>query len=225
MEGVVIMKPEFWRGKRVFLTGHTGFKGGWMALWLHRLGAQVHGYALDPETSPCLFETARIEDILVSDERADVRDAESLARAMQQGTPHIVIHMAAQPLVRCSYREPVFTYETNVMGTVYLLEAVRQTPSVEHVLVVTSDKCYENREREEGYREYEPLGGFDPYSSSKACAELVTSAYRRSFFNDEKRRIGVATARAGNVIGGGDWSEDRLIPDMVRAWRNNDTVR
>lgn len=225
MESVVNMQNNFWCGRRVFLTGHTGFKGGWLALWLHRLGARVHGYALAPEIDPCLFVTARIGDILVSDERGDVRDGEALIRAMQKANPHIVIHMAAQPLVRRSYHEPVLTYASNVMGTVHLLEAVRRTPGVEQVLVITSDKCYENREREAGYREEEPLGGFDPYSSSKACAELVTSAYRRSFFDNDARCIGVATARAGNVIGGGDWSEDRLIPDMVRAWRRNETVR
>lgn len=219
------MMPEadFWRQKKVFLTGHTGFKGGWLALWLHRLGAFVHGFALDPETEPCLFDAAHVSAVLASDVRGDVRDAHALMRAMRDAEPEVVIHMAAQPLVRRSYRDPLATYATNVMGTVHLLEAIRHVGGVSQVLVVTSDKCYENVERKSGYREGEPLGGFDPYASSKACAELATAAWRRSFF-EGGRQVGIATARAGNVIGGGDWSEDRLVPDIVRAWRQKQPV-
>ena len=208
----------------MFLTGHTGFKGGWLALWLHRLGAKVFGYALDPDTEPCFFASARVGEVLEADVRGDVRDLDALRRAMEEARPDVVIHMAAQPLVRRSYRQPVETYATNVMGTVHVLEAARALPSVQQILVVTSDKCYENRERARGYREDEPLGGLDPYSSSKACAELVTAAYRRSFFANGSR-IALASARAGNVIGGGDWAEDRLIPDMVRAWMRGEPVR
>lgn len=216
------MNPLFWKGKRVFVTGHTGFKGGWLCLWLKHLGAEVTGYALEPATDPCLFLAANVSggmDSLIG----DVRDRHGLARAMRDAKPEVVIHMAAQALVRHSYHHPVETYETNVMGTVNLLEAVRQSDSVKSVLVVTSDKCYENQERKEGYREEEPMGGFDPYSNSKGCAELVVSAYRQSFF-DGGKQVAIATARAGNVIGGGDWSEDRLIPDMVRAFTVEESV-
>ncbi|RMD62908.1 CDP-glucose 4,6-dehydratase [Candidatus Parcubacteria bacterium] len=223
MEAVVSLDQAFWQGKRVFVTGHTGFKGGWLCLWLQRLGADITGYALKPPTNPCLFDVARVGEGMRS-VIGDVRDPAHMNKIVQEVQPEIVIHMAAQPLVRYSYRHPVETYETNVMGTVHLLEAVRGCASVKSILVVTSDKCYENRERQRGYKESDPLGGFDPYSSSKACAELVTSAYRRSYF-DKDHGIGVATARAGNVIGGGDWSEDRLIPDMVRAWHKGKPVR
>jgi len=213
------MSPEFWPGKRVFLTGHTGFKGSWLSLWLQQLGADVTGYALSPPTNPSLFEVARVGEGMRSI-IADIRDAEALAKAMRDAQPDIVIHMAAQPLVRYSYRAPVETYATNVMGTVHLLEAVRQTDTVRAVVIVTSDKCYENKEWPWGYRENEPMGGYDPYSNSKGCSELVTAAYRNSYFNPAKHcehGVAVGSGRAGNVIGGGDWAQDRLIPDILRA--------
>lgn len=213
------MKAAFWQGKRVFLTGHTGFKGGWLSLWLQQLGAEVTGYALEAPTTPSLFEVAGVARGMVSI-IGDVRDGEALKRAMAQARPEIVIHMAAQPLVRYSYANPVETYATNVMGVVNLLEAVRATPGVRSVVNVTSDKCYENREWPWGYRENEAMGGYDPYSNSKGCAELVTAGYRSSFFNAEKyaeHGIALGSGRAGNVIGGGDWAMDRLIPDMLRA--------
>ncbi|MGV8867885.1 MAG: CDP-glucose 4,6-dehydratase [Janthinobacterium svalbardensis] len=213
------MNAAFWQGKRVFLTGHTGFKGGWLSLWLQQLGADVTGYALEAPTTPSLFEVASVARGMVS-VIGDVRDGEALNRAMAQARPEIVIHMAAQPLVRYSYVNPVETYATNVMGVVNLLEAVRATPGVRSVVNVTSDKCYENREWPWGYRENEAMGGYDPYSNSKGCAELVTAGYRSSFFNAEKyaeHGIALGSGRAGNVIGGGDWAMDRLIPDMLRA--------
>ncbi len=213
------MNAAFWQGKRVFLTGHTGFKGGWLSLWLQQLGADVTGYALEAPTTPSLFEVASVARGMVS-VIGDVRDGEALKRAMAQARPEIVIHMAAQPLVRYSYVNPVETYATNVMGVVNLLEAVRATPGVRSVVNVTSDKCYENREWPWGYRENEAMGGYDPYSNSKGCAELVTAGYRSSFFNAEKyaeHGIALGSGRAGNVIGGGDWAMDRLIPDMLRA--------
>ncbi|MHB1022586.1 MAG: CDP-glucose 4,6-dehydratase [Acidobacteriaceae bacterium] len=209
-----------WAGRRVFLTGHTGFKGSWMALWLTQLGATVCGYALDPPTTHNLFQVARVGD-LIQDVRADICDLERLCSTMKEFEPEVVFHMAAQPLVRRSYAEPVVTYATNVMGTVNLLEAVRHTPSVKAVVCITTDKCYENREWQWGYREVDRLGGHDPYSNSKACAELVCSSYRDSFFPNnaiETHGVALATARAGNVIGGGDWAEDRLIPDLVRGF-------
>jgi len=214
------MNAEFWRGKRVLLTGHTGFKGSWLSLWLQSMGAQVVGYALAPPTEPSLFEVAGVGAGMTS-VIGDIRDLEHLRAVFAEHKPEIVIHMAAQPLVRYSYAEPVETYSTNVMGTVNLLEAVRGTPGVKAVVNVTTDKCYENREWAWGYRENEAMGGYDPYSSSKGCAELVTAAYRNSFFNSAtfnvKHSIAIASARAGNVIGGGDWAEDRLIPDIMRA--------
>jgi CDP-glucose 4,6-dehydratase len=224
------VSPAFWRGKRVFLTGHTGFKGSWLSLWLHGLGARVTGYALRPPTRPSLFALAEI-DRLMNSITGDVRNVAALRAAMRRARPQIVIHMAAQSLVRDSYADPVGTYETNVMGTVHTLEAARATGSVATVLIVTSDKCYENRERMTGYREDEAMGGHDPYSSSKGCAELVTAAYRRSYF--PRGGAAIATARAGNVIGGADWSKDRLVPDAIRAFmarralliRNPDAVR
>jgi CDP-glucose 4,6-dehydratase len=220
------MNPSFWRGRRVFLTGHTGFKGSWLALWLTKLGAQVTGYSLLPPSNPSLFEVARVGEGIDS-VIADIRDLESLCAEMQRAAPEIVIHMAAQSLVRYSYANPVETYAANVMGTVNLLEAVRQTGSVRAVVNITSDKCYENREWLWSYRENDPMGGHDPYSSSKGCAELVTAAYRNSFFNPDayaRHSVAIASVRAGNVIGGGDWALDRLIPDMVRAFSDKRPV-
>ena len=210
----------FWAGKRVFLTGHTGFKGAWLALWLTDLGAKVTGYSLAPPTEPSLFEAARVRDLIVH-LPGDVRDLPSLSAAVHRAQPEIVIHLAAQSLVRLSYVQPVETYDINVMGTVNLLEAVRRTSGVRAVVCVTSDKCYENHETDTPYVETDAMGGYDPYSSSKGCAELVTSALRRSFFNPAtmaEHRVGVASARAGNVIGGGDWARDRLVPDLMRAF-------
>ena len=214
------MTPAFWSGKRVFLTGHTGFKGSWLALWLQQLGAHVTGYALDAPTQPSLFDAARVAAGMQS-VYGDVRDLPALQRAMQAARPEIVIHLAAQSLVRLSYESPVDTYATNVMGTVHLLEAVRTTPGVKAVVNVTTDKCYENKEWAWGYRENEPMGGFDPYSNSKGCSELVSAAYRSSFFSPTHyllHGVALATARAGNVIGGGDWAKDRLIPDILAAF-------
>lgn len=205
----------FYAGKKVFLTGHTGFKGGWLTIWLKLLGAEVVGFALPPETQPNLFSAANVDDGITSI-IGDVRDLASLRDAFSQHTPDIVIHNAAQALVRRSFRDPVGTYATNVMGTVHVLEAARLTPSVRSVVVVTSDKCYENREWARGYKEDDAMGGHDPYSSSKGAAELVTAAYRRSFYRSSNGPA-IASARAGNVIGGGDWSEDRLVPDIVRG--------
>jgi CDP-glucose 4,6-dehydratase len=204
----------------VFLTGHTGFKGSWLAIWLSKLGARVRGFSLDPCTEPNMFTLASVGS-MVEDFRGDIRDEKKLASSMMEFAPEVVIHMAAQPLVRRSYADPVGTYATNVMGTVHILEAIRRTPSVRAVVCVTTDKVYENREWVWPYRETDHLGGHDPYASSKACAEIVSAAYRRSFFPAERLRehhIVLATARAGNVIGGGDWSEDRLIPDLVRGF-------
>lgn len=211
------MKPGFWQGKRVLLTGHTGFKGSWMSLWLQSLGVELQGFALLPPSSPSLFEAAGLMQGMRS-EIGDVRDYDHVLRVVQHFQPEIVIHMAAQPLVRYSYRHPIETYATNVMGTVHLLEAIRQVGTTKVVVNITTDKCYENREWVWGYREDEPMGGHDPYSSSKGCAELVSSAYRRSFLQDAG--ISLATVRAGNVIGGGDWAEDRLVPDMLKAFEN-----
>ncbi|MFZ5802839.1 MAG: CDP-glucose 4,6-dehydratase [Candidatus Omnitrophota bacterium] len=213
------MNPDFWKNKKVFLTGHTGFKGGWSVMWLKSFGAVVTGYSLEPPSRPSLFESARISEGIRS-VTGDLRDFRRLKQCMEETRPDVVIHMAAQPLVRESYRDPIGTYATNVLGTVHLLEAVRQLPDPPVVINVTTDKCYENREWVWGYRENEPLGGADPYSSSKACSEIVTSAYRDSYFhaNDRSGRgVALATCRAGNVIGGGDWAEDRLVPDVLRA--------
>ena len=218
-----------WQGRRVFLTGHTGFKGGWLALWLAKLGANVRGYALDPGTSPNLFTVARVGSV-VEDVRGDIRNPATLDRAMREFAPEIVFHLAAQPLVRASYDDPIGTYETNVIGTARVLDSVRRAPSVRAVVTVTTDKCYENKEWIWPYRETDPLGGYDPYSSSKACAEIVTAAYRQSYFPIE--RLGkpdghftaIASARAGNVIGGGDWSIDRLLPDLVRGFLSGKPV-
>lgn len=211
--------PEFWNGRRVLVTGHTGFKGSWLSLWLHDLGAQVTGYALTPPSTPNLFTVARIADGMESDRRGDVRDAEALKSVVAEIKPDVVFHLAAQPLVLQSYADPVETFAVNVMGTVNLLEAVRGHACA--VVNVTTDKCYDNQGWLWGYRENEPLGGHDPYSSSKACAELVTAAYRQSFFaaaGSAHNGVAVATARAGNVVGGGDWAENRLIPDSIRSF-------
>jgi CDP-glucose 4,6-dehydratase len=220
------MNADFWRGKRVFLTGHTGFKGSWMSLWLQTAGAEVMGYSLLSPTSPSLFDVANVSEGMTSVE-GDVRDLEKLQAAIAQHQPDVIFHMAAQPLVRYSYKHPVETYSTNVMGTVHLLEAVRQTNCARVVVNITSDKCYENREWVWGYRENEAMGGHDPYSNSKGCAELVAAAYRNSFFSPEKyheHTTSLASVRAGNVIGGGDWAEDRLIPDIMRAIMAGESV-
>src|SRR5574340_511263 len=214
-----MVEASFWAGKAVLLTGHTGFKGSWLSLWLQSMGAQVVGYALAPPTNPSLFEVAEVRKGMASIV-GDIRDLEHLRAVFAEHKPEIVIHMAAQALVRRSYANPLETYSTNVMGTVNLLEAARPAGSVRAIVNVTSDKCYENREWVWGYRENEPMGGYDPYSNSKGCAELVTSSYRSSFFNLgnlAEHRVSLASARAGNVIGGGDWAEDRLIPDIMRA--------
>jgi len=213
MEGVVI-DSGFWRRKRVFLTGHTGFKGAWLSLMLARLNAEVTGYALSPPTDPSLFDLLSVGDTL-EDVRGDVNDLDALRRAMIAADPDIVIHMAAQPLVKLGYAEPVGTFQTNVMGSVHVLEAARACKNLKALVNVTTDKCYDNRDWLWGYRETDPLGGRDPYSTSKACAELVTAAYRASFF---ARGATIATARAGNVVGGGDFAADRILPDAVRAF-------
>ncbi len=232
MEGVV---SGFWRGRRVLLTGHTGFKGSWLALWLLRMGAEVTGIALEPPTEPSLFRVANV-DAGMRSIHGNVCDSLAVGAAFRDARPEVVVHMAAQSLVRASYAAPVDTYMTNVIGTARILDEVRRSPSVRAVVVVTSDKCYENREWPWPYRETDTLGGFDPYSNSKACAELVTSSFRSSFFHPERMAqhgVAIASARAGNVIGGGDWASDRLVPDAVRALqsgaslevRNPDAIR
>jgi len=220
------MMKDFYCGKRVFLTGHTGFKGSWLSIWLSKLGAEVTGFALAPPTKPSMFElcdiSSRINSII-----GDVRDRNALAEALEDAEPEIIFHLAAQPLVRLSYENPVETYETNVMGTVNLLDALRTCSTVRAAVIITSDKCYENTESFWGYRETDRLGGYDPYSSSKACQEMVVAAYGNSFFNAadySKHRLAIATARAGNVIGGGDFAKDRLIPDFVRSIINNEQL-
>ena len=219
---------SLWQGKRVFLTGHTGFKGGWLALWLASRGAIVRGYALDPCTEPNLFAAAKIGGV-IEDIRGDIRNQSTLEPALHDFAPEIVFHMAAQPLVRYSYEDPIGTYETNVIGTARVLDAIRRTPSVRGVVSVTTDKCYENIEDpRHAYKETDPLGGYDPYSSSKACAEIVSAAYRQSYFPASKlaeHKCAIATGRAGNVIGGGDWSVDRLLPDLVRGFVAGEPVR
>ncbi len=222
--GMSAVDPDFWRERRVLLTGHTGFKGAWLSLWLQSLGARVTGFSVDVPTQPSLYELAMVGEGMESI-AGDVRDPEALAAAVVEADPEIVLHMAAQSLVRRSFADPRQTYETNVMGTVNVLDAVRLHGSgVRAIVNVTSDKCYENREWEWGYREHEPMGGFDPYSSSKGCAELLTAAFRRSFFSDAAGPR-LASARAGNVIGGGDWGEDRLVPDIMRAALAGERVR
>lgn len=222
--GVTQIKPSFWKDRNVFLTGHTGFKGGWLTIWLASMGAKITGYSLSPNTSPNLYEAAKIASLGERSLIGDIRELNGLRKALVEAAPDVVIHMAAQPLVRYSYANPVETYATNVMGTVHLLESVRSCPSVRAVVVITTDKCYENKEWIWGYRENEPMGGSDPYSNSKGCAELVAAAYRQSFFSEKEysnHRVAIASARAGNVIGGGDWSKDRLIPDALAAFQEN----
>jgi CDP-glucose 4,6-dehydratase len=218
----MMIDSEFWRGRRIFITGHTGFKGGWLATWLTQMGAEVFGFSLQPNTEPSLFKVCELEKHLAGHTIGDIRNGVEFSQALVNSAAEIVFHFAAQPLVRYSYNHPVETYSTNVIGTVNLLEAVRQSATVQAVVNVTTDKCYENQEWVWGYRESEPLGGMDPYSSSKACAELVSAAYRDSFL--QQQGVALATVRAGNVIGGGDWADDRLIPDFLRALDRNEKV-
>ncbi len=230
-----MVNSSFWKNKQILITGHTGFKGSWLSLWLHSMEANIIGYSLPPPTNPNLFETIHLADKITSI-IGDVRDFEHLHTVIANYKPEIIFHLAAQPLVRYSYSHPIETYATNVMGTVHLLEAVRQIGSVKVIINVTSDKCYQNREWIWGYRENEPMGGYDPYSSSKGCSELVTAAFQNSFFNTTdfaKHGTALASVRAGNVIGGGDWAEDRLIPDIIHAFmagkpviiRNSQAIR
>lgn len=212
---IMVTDREFWSGKRVLVTGHTGFKGSWLALWLKSMGAEVAGFALEPPTDPSLWRLLGL-DAEIASHQGDIRDYAALGKVFHTVRPELVFHLAAQSLVHPSYEDPVGTYATNVMGTVHLLEAVRQSSDVRVVVNVTSDKCYENREWIWGYRESDPMGGRDPYSNSKGCAELVAAAYRQSFF-DKEGRVALGSVRAGNVIGGGDWAADRLVPDFVRA--------
>jgi CDP-glucose 4,6-dehydratase len=218
---MTVIDKGFWQGKRVFVTGHTGFKGSWLSLWLFSLGAEVKGYALNPPTSPSLFNEAKISSIIDS-QIGDIRDQNSLHESMVEFNPDILIHMAAQPLVRYSYKAPIETYEVNVIGTAKVLEVARSCAHLKAIVNITTDKCYENDGRSEGYKEEDAMGGYDPYSSSKGCAELVTSSYRRSFFQEQG--VGLASVRAGNVIGGGDWADDRLIPDILRSFEKNESV-
>ncbi len=231
MELSALPDAAFWTGRRVLITGHTGFKGSWLGLWLDALGAEVHGLALDPPSSPSLFDAAGLADRFASDTRADIRDPDAVAAVVRQARPEVVVHLAAQSLVRRSYREPIETFATNAMGTVNVLEALRGSESTRAMIGVTTDKVYENDGRVAGYTEEDPLGGHDPYSASKSAAEIVIASYRRSFLAE--RGVAVATARAGNVIGGGDWAAERLVPDALRAFeageplmvRNPDSVR
>jgi CDP-glucose 4,6-dehydratase len=226
LEGLA-MNQTFWSGKRVLVTGHTGFKGGWLSLWLQMMGAKVVGYSLLPPTEPSLFNVANVSDHMHSI-IGDIRDFDHLRRVISDHRPGIVFHLAAQALVRNSYEDPVNTFDSNIMGTVKMLEAIRLEDCIHAVVVITSDKCYENQEWCWGYRENDPMGGYDPYSSSKGCAELVTSAYRNSFFNnpsDNRKSVpSISSARAGNVIGGGDWATDRLVPDMIKSFMADDPV-
>lgn len=219
------LNPGFWRDRSVLVTGHTGFKGGWLTLWLHQMGTNVHGYALDPPTKPSLFEVARIKSLLASDTRADLADLAQLKSAFKTAQPEVVFHLAAQPLVRKSYGDPLTTLMSNIMGMAHVLEVARATNSVQAIVLITTDKVYENSECIRPYREDDPLGGHDPYSASKAAAEIVAASYRASFFSGKPGHPArVATARAGNVIGGGDWAADRLVPDCLRAFKNNEAV-
>lgn len=225
------MNDSFWNKKKVFITGHTGFKGSWTTLWLKKLGAEIKGYSLKPNTNPSLYNILELQNDILS-EFGDICDLDSLTKSIKKFKPEIIFHMAAQPLVRESYEDPIRTYQTNVMGTINLFEAIRKIDSVKAVVNITSDKCYQNNERNEGYKEHEPMGGHDPYSNSKGCAELITTSYRSSFFNATSK-VSLASVRAGNVIGGGDWAKDRLIPDILKAFekkevaiiRNPDAIR
>ena len=216
-----MVDQNFWQGKRVFLTGHTGFKGSWLSLWLHSLGAIVKGYALNPPTNPSLFIEAKVDSI-VDSQIGDIRNKNALFESMTTFNPDVLIHMAAQPLVRYSYDAPIETYEVNVIGTAKVLEVARSCVHLKAIVNITTDKCYENDGRSEGYKEDDKMGGYDPYSSSKGCAEIVASAYRRSFLQDQG--VGLASVRAGNVIGGGDWANDRLIPDILRSFEKSEPV-
>ena len=223
----MVVNPLFWKDKKVLITGHTGFKGSWLSLWLQNMNADVIGVSLDPPTVPSIFKQARISEGIVS-LREDIRNLGKMNEIFQKYQPEIVFHLAAQPLVRYSYREPVETYQTNVMGTLNILEGIRGVDSVRSAVMITTDKCYENHEWEWGYREIDPLGGHDPYSSSKGCAELLIASYRNSYFNPDsinQHGTAIASARAGNVIGGGDWAEDRLIPDIIRALQQGKKVK
>ncbi len=221
MENMDLIDKDFWQGKHVFITGHTGFKGSWLSLWLHSLGAKVKGYSLEAPTTPSLFNEAKIDSIIDS-HIGDIRDQDTLHKSMTEFNPDILIHMAAQSLVRYSYDAPIETYEVNVIGTAKVLEVARICVNLKAIVNITTDKCYENNERPQSYKEDDPMGGYDPYSSSKGCAELVTSAYRRSFFQGQG--VGLASARAGNVFGGGDWADDRLIPDILRSFERGEPV-
>ncbi len=220
MENLVIMEKNFWKDKKVFITGHTGFKGAWLSIWLDMLGAKIKGFALNPNTQPNLFELIQQDnDINIISEIGDVRNQSTVENSILEFNPDLLIHMAAQPLVRYSYDNPVETFETNIIGTANILEAAKKCKSIKSIINVTTDKCYDNKEINYAYKEDDRMGGYDPYSASKGCSELVTSSYRNSFMNELE--IGLASARAGNVIGGGDWSEDRLIPDIFNAIKNN----
>lgn len=219
----MVVTPEFWKNKRVVVTGHTGFKGSWLVCWLKKMGAQVTGYSLAPETQPSLFTEVE-KDLKIESVIGDIRDLDSFSRCLQKADPEIVFHLAAQPLVRYSYEKPLETFQTNIIGTANLLEISRRLKNLKAVVVITTDKVYENEEWVWAYRENDALGGYDPYSSSKACTEIVTTAMRRSFFQSPET-AGVATVRAGNVIGGGDWAGDRIVPDVVRAFQKGDVVR
>ncbi len=220
-KGTMEIMVNFWKGKRVFITGHTGFKGGWLSIILHKLGAKVTGYSLSIPTNPSFFETANVESIL-NHNIGDIRDYKALEKAIDQASPDIILHMAAQPLVRHSYSNPIETYSTNVMGTVNVLEIARTRKNIKATLVITTDKCYENKEHIYAYREKDRLGGFDPYSNSKACAELVVSCYLQSYFSTQETGS-IASVRAGNVIGGGDFVQSRLVPDIIRNLSENKT--
>ena len=220
---MVSVNEKFWENKKVFVTGHTGFKGSWLCLWLQKMNSIICGYSLEPNSNPNLFNLANVDQKMKSI-IGDIRDLEKIKHKINDFDPDIVIHMAAQPLVRLSYVDPVETYTTNVIGTLNLLEACRSCKSLKSIVVITTDKCYENKEKDEGYKEFEPMGGHDPYSSSKGCCELLVSSYRRSYFND-KNSASLASVRAGNVIGGGDWSKDRLIPDILNSFKDSKTVK